>query len=104
MTAVRYTMNFDEIRLADISRVGGKNASLGELYNALRPLGVGALDGFATTADGYHLFLDQGGLSGKLRAIFDGLDAEDVEALAARGLRAREAVLETPLPECLRAA
>ena len=57
-----YTLNFAEIGIKDISRVGGKNASLGELFNALKPQGVGVIDGFATTADAYRALLAQGQL------------------------------------------
>ena len=46
----RYTLDFAEIRMSDIARVGGKNASLGEMFNALKPKGVGVTDGFATTS------------------------------------------------------
>ena len=52
-----YTLNFDQITLKDLPRVGGKNASLGELFNALKPRGVGVLDGFATTSDAYRVLL-----------------------------------------------
>ena len=56
-----YTLDFAEIGIKDISRVGGKNASLGELFNALKSKGVGVIDGFATTADAYRTLLTQGG-------------------------------------------
>jgi pyruvate, water dikinase len=46
-----YTLDFSDIRMSDLPRVGGKNASLGELFAALRPKGVGVLDGFAITTD-----------------------------------------------------
>ncbi len=52
-----YTLDFSEIGLKDVVRVGGKNASLGELFNSLKPEGVGVIDGFATTADAYRSFL-----------------------------------------------
>jgi pyruvate,water dikinase len=94
-----YTLDFSEIKMADLARVGGKNASLGEMFNSLKPSGVGVLDGFATTAEAYRLLLGTAGLAGKLRDIFAGLNAEDVEQLMIRGHKARTAVLETPLPE-----
>ena len=55
-----HTLDFGQITLNDVARVGGKNASLGELYNSLRAAGVGVLDGFATTADAYRSLLAQG--------------------------------------------
>jgi pyruvate,water dikinase len=99
-----YTLNFDEIGLKDVARVGGKNASLGQLFNALKPMGVGALDGFATTADAYHRLLIERDLEFQLRSLLSDFDPEDVNELATRGHAARAAVLETPLPEDLRAA
>lgn len=97
------TLNFADISLKDLPRVGGKNASLGELFNALKAQGVGVLDGFATTADAYRVFLLQDDLQYKLRSLLD-FNAEDVNELAIRGHAARAAVLESPLPDELRAA
>lgn len=96
-----YTLDFDQITLKDVPRVGGKNASLGEMFNALRPQGVGALDGFAITADAYRRLLGEGGLEDKLRSILSNFDPENVGELADRGHAARAAVLETPLPDDL---
>lgn len=58
----RLVLDMGEIALLDAPRVGGKNSSLGELYNALRRLGIGVLDGFATTAAAYRRLLAQRGL------------------------------------------
>ena len=99
-----YVLDFSSITLDDLPRVGGKNASLGELFAALRPQGVGVLDGFATTADAYRRVLDTHGLRERLQAIFDGLDVEDLEQLQRAGEAARAAVLETPLPDDVREA
>lgn len=103
-TTPTYTLDFSQISMRDLPRVGGKNASLGQLYNALKPQGVVVLDGFATTAEAYWRLLVESGLEHKLRAIFTGFDHEDVNELALRGHAARAAVLETCLPEELRAA
>ncbi|HEX5217824.1 MAG TPA: phosphoenolpyruvate synthase [Vicinamibacterales bacterium] len=97
-----YTLDFSQISLADLARVGGKNASLGELFQALSPAGIGVVDGFATTADGFRLLTATGDLEARLRAIFASLDANDLAALATQGHAARTAVLETPLPVALR--
>jgi pyruvate,water dikinase len=94
-----YTLGFGEIGMSDLARVGGKNASLGELFNALKPRGVGVTDGFATTAAAYWRLLEQDGLRGKLQSILANLNIEDAEQLAATGHRARSAVLETPIPQ-----
>jgi pyruvate,water dikinase len=99
-----YTVNFAEIGLKDISRVGGKNASLGELFNSLKPKGVGVLDGFATTADAYRSLLAEGQLEYELRSLVSDFDHEDVEELRRRGHAARVAILDMPLPKELRDA
>ena len=99
-----YTLNFAEIGMKDISRVGGKNASLGELFNSLRSKGVGVLDGFATTADAYRALLAEGELEYELRSLVSDFDHEDVEELKRRGHAARVAILDMPLPAALRNA
>jgi pyruvate,water dikinase len=99
-----YTLAFAQIMLKDLPRVGGKNSSLGQLFNALKPRGVGVIDGFATTAEAYRRMLAEKGLEDRLRKIFSDFDPEDVNQLAERGHAARAAVLETPLPEDLRDA
>ena len=95
------TMDFSEIRNSDVPKVGGKNASLGELFGALRPLGVGVLDGFAVTTDGYWLLLKESDLRQRLEKIFKGLDPEDLNQLAIAGQAARTEILQTNLPESL---
>lgn len=99
-----YTLNFSEIGLKDINRVGGKNASLGELFNSLKAKGVGVLDGFATTADAYRALLAEGELEYELRSLVTDFDPEDVEELKRRGHAARVAILDMPLPKDLRNA
>ena len=99
-----YTLGFSEIGLKDIARVGGKNASLGELFNSLKPKGVGVVDGFATTADAYRALLAQGDLEYELRSLLSDFDYEDVEELRRRGHAAGVAVLDRPLPHELRDA
>lgn len=82
-TDLVYTLDFNQITLKVIPHVGGKNASLGELFNSLKPKGVGVLDGFATTADAYRFLLAQASLEYQLRSLLD-FDAEDVHELAIR--------------------
>ncbi|MGB9179069.1 MAG: phosphoenolpyruvate synthase [Pyrinomonadaceae bacterium] len=102
MNKIIYTLDFSQIALSDTPRVGGKNSSLGELFNALRGQGVGVLDGFATTADAYRRLLAERDLEYKLTSLLSDFDAEDVNELAIRGHAARAAVLETPMPRELR--
>lgn len=98
-TNLIYTLNFAEIGMKDISRVGGKNASLGELFNSLKPKGVGVMDGFATTSDAYRSLLAEGNLEYELRSLVSDFDYEDVEELKRRGHAARVAILDMPLPK-----
>jgi pyruvate,water dikinase len=93
-----FTLDFDQIGMPDVARVGGKNASLGQLFRELKPRGVGVLDGFATTSDAYWHLLSETDLRGRLERIFASLNPENLEQLAQAGHAARAAVLETPLP------
>ena len=99
--ASSYTLDFADITLDDVGRVGGKNASLGEMFRSLKPKGVGVLDGFATTADAYWRLL-QTNERDEAASIFGTLDPENLAGLSERGHAARAAVLETPLPDELR--
>ena len=99
-----YTIDFAQISLKDVGSVGGKNASLGQLFNSLRQDGINALDGFATTAEAYRMLLKENGLEEKLRVLLSDFDAADVNELAKRGHAARSAVMETPLPGELKKA
>jgi pyruvate,water dikinase len=103
-TISTYVMDLADISLTDLAKVGGKNASLGEMFRALEPKGVGVLDGFATTADAYWRLLGTSGLGERLRSIFSPFDPENLAELSHRGEAARAAVLETPIPDDLRAA
>jgi len=87
--------------MADVARVGGKNASLGELLGQLTKLGVRVPDGFATTADAFRAFLAQDGLAARIEASLRNLDVGNVEQLTATGRRIRQWILDTPLPEAM---
>jgi pyruvate,water dikinase len=99
-----YILDFNEISLNDVLRVGGKNASLGELFNQLKSKGIGVVDGFATTSDAYRRLLVENNLEYQLRSLLSDFDPEDTNELAIRGHSARAAVLRTPLPDELRSA
>ena len=91
---------FSELGLKDLDRVGGKNASLGEMVQNLTSAGVQVPDGFATTADAYRSFLADSGLDQKIADRLVGLDTDDVTALAAAGQEIRTLMRETPfLPD-----
>ncbi|AFY47967.1 phosphoenolpyruvate synthase [Nostoc sp. PCC 7524] len=89
---------FDEVGIADIGLVGGKNASLGEMIQQLTPKGVNVPTGFATTAYAYRYFIQSAGLEAKLRELFADLDVEDVKNLQVRGKQARSLLMNTPFP------
>lgn len=97
----RYVLTFDEIGNQDVARVGGKNASLGEMYRELTPQGLRIPNGFAITTDAYRYVLESAGAWDRLRHVLDGLDADDVEDLARRAEQAREIVYRAPLPQDL---
>ncbi len=97
----RFTLWFNEISIQDVPLVGGKNASLGEMYQDLTIQGVKIPNGFATTSEAYWHFLNSAGILDKLKEIMSGLNKNDVLDLAARGKRARELILDSDLPEDL---
>lgn len=94
----------NEVGIGDISLVGGKNASLGEMLQQLAPRGVNVPNGFATTAYAYRYFIQAAGLEEKLRSLFSDLDIEDVNNLRQRGKQARSLLLHTPFPDALKEA
>ena len=95
---MKYIRWFAEIGADDVPLVGGKNASLGEMFSQLTPRGVNVPDGFAVTAEAYRHLLDQGDAWPRLHEALAGLDPYDVEDLARRARRAREIVMAAPLP------
>jgi pyruvate, water dikinase len=95
---------FEEVGIADISLVGGKNASLGEMIQQLEPKGVKVPNGFATTAYAYRYFIQAAGLEAKLRDIFAALNVEDINNLQLCGKKARLLMLQTPFPQDLQEA
>lgn len=101
MTTSLFIRWFSEIGIADVPLVGGKNASLGEMYRELTPRGIKIPNGFAVTAEGYRHVLQVGGLAQTIRRILADLDSGNFTNLAERGLRVREAILATPLPQDL---
>src|SRR5690348_5291186 len=87
-----------DLRLADLPKVGGKNASLGEMTAALAQAGVRVPGGFATTADAFREFLAAGGLDKRIEAKLKTLDTKDVKALAACGTEIRSWIAAAPFP------
>lgn len=97
-------LEFNQVGIADIPIVGGKNASLGEMIQQLTDRGVSVPNGFATTAYAYRYFIESAGLEQKLRQLFAQLDIDNVLSLQAVGQQARSLMLQTPFPQTLQDA
>ena len=95
------TLWFDQVSINDVDKVGGKNASLGEMISNLSALQVSVPNGFATTAEAYVNFLSYQGLAEKIDQRLSGLDVEDVNALSAAGSDIRQWILAAPFPKDL---
>ncbi|MDZ7852716.1 MAG: phosphoenolpyruvate synthase [Halomonas sp.] len=93
-----YIQWFDQLGMDDVERVGGKNASLGEMISNLSGAGVTVPGGFATTAHAYREFLSHEGLNERINSRLATLDVDDVAELARAGAEIRQWVIDTPLP------
>ncbi|PHS66536.1 MAG: phosphoenolpyruvate synthase [Thalassobium sp.] len=98
-----YVLWFDQVSMGDVERVGGKNASLGEMISNLTSAGVSVPNGFATTADAYREFLSHEGLDVRIQEALDHLNVDDIRALTETGAKIRNWILEAPLPPQLEA-
>jgi pyruvate, water dikinase len=96
-----YVIPFTALGMLDVDRVGGKNASLGELITHLQPLGIRVPEGFATTAAAYREFLAQDGLARRIQSELARVSVDDVAALTVAGERIRSWILCTPFPVSL---
>ena len=101
MAGHRYIRTFSEIGLADVPLVGGKNASLGEMYRELTSHGLLVPNGYAVTAEGYRYTLDHAEAWPQLHRILESFDPSDVGELARCAKRLREIVYRAPLPDDL---
>ncbi|WP_455204668.1 phosphoenolpyruvate synthase, partial [Kaarinaea lacus] len=99
-----YVIDLNALGMGDVGRVGGKNASLGEMIKNLGDLGVSVPGGFATTADAYRDFLQHEQLDERINQLLESLDVADVDALAAAGQQIRNWVVETPFSKALEEA
>jgi pyruvate, water dikinase len=99
----QYILPFSEIRNKDVSVVGGKNASLGEMLSVLSPKGINIPDGFATTADAFRYFLQSNHLEAALQSLLDELDTSTFSNLNEIGTKAKALVLHASMPDDLRA-
>jgi pyruvate,water dikinase len=95
-----YVLWYEHLGMKDVNRVGGKNASLGEMISNLSNVGVQVPGGFATTAYAFNEFLEQSGLNDKIYQLLDTLDVSDVNKLAECGAQIRQWIIDTPfLPQ-----
>jgi pyruvate,water dikinase len=99
LTYIRW---FKELCIDDVPLVGGKNASLGEMYRELNPLGVNVPNGFAVTADAYRLVIKSTGIEAELVSILKDVDANNIDKLSKRARQAREMVYGAGIPQTIR--
>ena len=99
-----YLIWFDQLSMADVATVGGKNASLGEMISRLSHAAIRVPNGFATTAEAFREFLAQGKLDERIRQRLEHLNIEDVRALAAAGKEIRGWIEAASLPPALEKA
>jgi pyruvate,water dikinase len=92
---------FSSLGMGDLEEVGGKNSSLGEMIGNLASAGVRVPDGFATTASAFRDFVLQEGLAARITGLMEGLDTDDVDALARVGKQVRQAIVDQPLQPAL---
>ena len=102
MANSRQILFFEQIGIADIDKVGGKNASLGEMYNQLNPLGISIPNGFALTADVYRLFRKENNLEAVLKDLLMTVDSNQYSNLSLIGAKARKLILEASLSKEIR--
>jgi pyruvate,water dikinase len=98
----KFILKFDEIGIEDVPLVGGKNASLGEMYRNLTRKGVNVPNGFAITAYAYRYFIEEENIKEELKEILSKINVKSVESLAKIGHEARQLILKADLPPPLR--
>ena len=104
MEAKKLVLWFNEIELGDIPQVGGKNASLGEMFRELPAKGVNIPDGFAVTADAYRYLLESAGIKSEMERILSDLDTHDMHNLSEKGEKIRSLIYSAPMPDDLHEA
>jgi len=98
---LKYIRWFEEIKIGDLPIVGGKNASLGEMYSELASQGVKIPNGFAVTAEAYWYVIESAGILDELKDAMVGLDKTNLADLMKRGKRARDFILGAGIPDDL---
>ncbi|ATX82312.1 phosphoenolpyruvate synthase [Mariprofundus ferrinatatus] len=98
---MKYIRFFEELGLSDVALVGGKNASLGEMYCKLTAKGIKIPNGFATTADAYWHYIEQNNLSDEIASTLEGLDTGNMKRLAECGQHLRSIIAHAKMPDDL---
>ncbi len=98
MTKPVFVRFFEELSIKDVPSVGGKNASLGEMYCQLKSKGIIVPNGFATTAEAYHYFLESTGLKKRIKEILKDLNTKDTRNLMVHGQKVRAEIMAAKLP------
>lgn len=101
---LRNVLWYNQLGMHDVERVGGKNASLGEMITNLSELGVAVPNGFATTAQAFNDFLNQSGINQRIYELLDRTDIDDVNQLAKAGTQIRQWIIDTPFQPALEEA
>ncbi|CAM2807550.1 phosphoenolpyruvate synthase [Moritella viscosa] len=101
---IEYVIGYEKLGMNDVERVGGKNASLGEMISNLAGAGVQVPGGYATTADAFNQFLEQSGVNDKIYTLLDDLNVDDIAALTKAGATIRQWIIDTPFQPELEAA
>ncbi|MBC8421173.1 MAG: phosphoenolpyruvate synthase [Desulfobacteraceae bacterium] len=94
----KFILWFSEIGIEDVPLVGGKNASLGEMYQNLHSKGIKVPNGFAISAYAYRYFLKYAGIEDEIKKVFKGLDTHDLQDLMRRGRQARDIIVHAEFP------
>src|SRR3989344_2625606 len=95
----KFILWFDQVGIADVGLVGGKNASLGEMYTTLVPKGIRIPNGFAITAYAYRYFIEKAGLIDFISETLKDLDTGDVKSLQKIGKLVRDKIIKAELPQ-----
>ncbi|MGP1449976.1 MAG: pyruvate, water dikinase [Wolinella sp.] len=99
---MKYIKFFRELNNKDVPVVGGKNASIGEMFQELVPMGIKVPNGFAITSDAYWYLLDSAGIREKIRSLLEDIDVTEIDVLKVRSKKIRDLIFGTPLPTDLR--
>lgn len=99
---MKYIKFFKEINNKDVPIVGGKNASIGEMFQELIQVGIKVPNGFAITSDAYWYLLDSGNIRQKIKDLLENVDTSEIDVLKSRSKKIRELIFTTPFPQDLK--